>query len=401
MKTFFQNCIFFIFFVIFSFPLDTFACRYTVREIGFSDIGSFPYYLYVFTNAKTPEKDISTIKKLSYVLLNESNVKIKMINVDKEQTSTTIDYLKKYNIRSFPSAVFVLPEGESIFYSSFNIPGRSLNESVWLKLEGLVTSPIRKSIREKLLHAYCVVLVIEGKNKVKDRDAMGDVKEAVRGITTTLDQMPKIVNSPPDILVIPYKNTSDEKILLMRLGIKAEETDEPSVVVIYGRGRIMGPVLQGEDVTKEKISNLLTIVGADCECGLDNSWMLGRMIPMRWGPSVQSKLAKYLGFDVESPLVKSEMSQILSVKLNPDNPLNPLGDNLLGYSEGKLRIVKDGENVSKISATDIRKSFYQTKVAKNNMVFRTILMVLGGILLIVLVIGVFLFIKYKQENTIR
>ncbi len=400
MKTFFLNCIFFIFFVIFSFSLNTFACRYTVREIGFSDIGSLPYYLYVFTNAETSGKDISMVKKLSYILFNESNVETKLVNVDKEKTSATMDYIKKYNIRTFPSAVFVLPEGESMFYS-FNIPGRSLNESVWIKLENLVSSPFRESVKKKLLHAYCVVLVVEGKNKLKNKSVIRKVNEVIREITMTLDQMPKIVNSPPDILVMPYKNTSDEKILLMSLGITEEETDEPSVAIIYGRGRIMGPVLQGEDVTKNKISNLLTIVGADCECGLDNSWMLGRMIPMRWGPSVQSTLAKYLGFDVESPLVKSEMSQILSVKLNPENPLIPLGDNLLGYSEGKLKIVKSRENVSKISASDIRKSFYQTKIAKNNMVFRTILMDFGGILLIVFVIGVFLFIKYKRKNIVR
>ena len=160
----------------------------------------------------------------------------------------------------------------------------------------------------------------------------------------------------------------------------------------------MGPVLSGEQITSYKILNLLTIVGADCECGLDNSWVLGRMIPLQWDLSIQSVLAEYLGFDVENPLVKSELSQILSVKPIPDNPFDPMANNLLGYFEGKIKIEKSSGNISKISAYEIRKSFNQTKPSRNNFVFRSVLITIGGILLIILVISVFLFIKYKRKN---
>ena len=201
-------------------------------------------------------------------------------------------------------------------------------------------------------------------------------------------------------MVISQDKIHEEKILLMSLGIKAEKVVEPAIAIIYGRGRIIGPVLQGEQITQKRLFNLLTIVGADCECGLDQSWILGRMIPLRWESSVQSELVQFLGFDVENPLVKSEMSQILSVKPTPDNQLDPMAENLLGYSEGKIIIEKSTESVSKISAYEIRKSFYQTKPSKNNLVFRTILLGFGGIL-IVLVIGVYLFLKHKRRSIKR
>jgi len=379
------------------YSLNIFACLYTVREIGFSDIGSVPYTLYIYTKSDMPEKDDSKIKKLSYVLLFETNIKPEIINIDEERDSITQYYLNKYNIHSFPSALFVSPYGESMI-CSLNYPGRSFDESVWLLLENIASSTIRNSITDMLLSSYCIVLMIEGEDAGKNKNTLHKAKEAISEISGLLDQMPKVVNSQPGIIVISHEKIHDEKILLMSLGIKAEEVVEPAIAIIYGRGRIIGPVLQGEQITQKRLFNLLTIVGADCECGLDQSWILGRMLPMRWESSVQSKLVKFLGFDVENPLVKSEMSQILSVKPKPDDQFDPMTDNLLGYSEGKIIIEKSAESVSKISAYEIRESFYQTKPSKNSIVFRAILITIGGILLIVLAIGVFLFIKHKRKS---
>jgi len=375
--------------------LNTYSCRYTVREIGFSDIGSIPYHICIFVKSDMPEKDISTIKKLSFALLYETNVKPEIINIDQEKDSITRCYLDKYNIHSFPSALFVSPQGESMTFS-FRYPGRSFDESVWLLFEKLVSSVIRESIIDQLLQSYCVVLVIEGKNELKNKNAIHEANEAVREISGTFDQMPKVINSPPGILVIPHEKILDERILLMSLGIREEEAIEPYVAIIYGRGRIIGPVLRGEQITKRTLYNLLAVVGADCECGLDQTWILGKMIPLRWESSVQSELARFLGFDVENPLVKAEMSRILSLKPAPDNLLDPMGGILLRYSEGKLDIAKSPENVSKISASEIRKSFYQPESSKKGLVFKTILISFGGILIIVIVM--FLFIQYKLKK---
>ncbi|KXB08703.1 hypothetical protein AKJ55_00515 [candidate division MSBL1 archaeon SCGC-AAA382M17] len=383
--------LFFLF--CFFYSLNAYGCRYTIREIGFSDIGSLPYWLYIFTNSETPEKDISSINKLSRVFLDESNVKIKLVDVDKDTSSRAVDYLDNYNMKSFPSAVFVFPEGGTMSFS-LNSPGRSFKESVWLLLEELVASSYRQSIKDELLKSYCVALVVEGIDKQANSKVFDEVKKAVSEIKMTFDQMPKEVNAPPAILVIPNHKAYDEEILLRSLGINKKETTKPSVSIIYGRGRIIGPVLQGEHITENKIYNLLAIVGADCECGLDNSWVLGRMIPLRWDLSTQSALAEYLGFDVENPRVKSEMSQILSLNPAPDNPFDPMESGLkLGYSEGKIKVRRSSGNVSKISAREIHKSFHQTK-SSNNLVLRRILMGFGVIL--VLAIGVFLFIKCKR-----
>ena len=123
------------------------------------------------------------------------------------------------------------------------------------------------------------------------------------------------------------------------------------------------------------------------------------MIPLRWESSVQSALARFLGFDVESPPIKAEMSQILSLKPPPDILLDPLGGSLLGYSEGKLMIDTNLKNVPKISASEIRKSFYPAETSKKNLVLISMLMCFGGILIFVIII--FLFIQFKRRKILR
>jgi len=372
------------------------ACRYTVREIGFSDIGSEPYLINVFTKSDTPEENYSTIEKLSFALLYDANIKLRIINIDKEKDPATLNYLEKYNFQTFPSALFVTPLGQSMV-CSLSYPGRSFDESAYLMLESVVSSDIRNSLIDQLLTSYCVVMVIEGKKVQGNKKAMLEAQKAIREISGSLDQLPKVVSSPPDILVIPREKINEEKILLMSLGITEEDINEPSVVVVYGRGRIMGPVLRGEQITNRRLFNLLTVVGADCECGLDNSWLLGRMLPLRWEGTVQAEVIKMLDFDVENPLVKAEMSQILSIKPIPDDPMNPLDNNLLGYSEGRFNTDSITQEKSKISASDIQKSFSETSSFKNNPAFKTIIIGLGALIITVLVIGVFLVVRHRQK----
>jgi len=397
MNKLFNKILIFVLFTGLFYSSGANACRYTVREIGFSDIGSEPYLINVFTKSDTPEENYSTIEKLSFALLYDSNIKLRIINIDKEKDPVTLNYLQKYNFRTFPSALFVTPLGQSMV-CSLSYPGRSFDESAYLMLENVVSSEIRNSLIEKLLSSYCVVLVIEGENVHGNKRAMQEAGKAIREISGSLDQLPKVVSSPPAILVLPQDKINEEKILLTSLGIAEEEFNEPSVVVIYGRGRIMGPVLQGEQITNRRLFNLLTVVGADCECGLDNSWLLGRMIPLRWEGSVQAEVLKMLDFDVENPLVKAEMSQILSIKPIPDDPMNPLDNNLLGYSEGRFETDSITQQESKISASDIQKSFSETSSFKNSPAFKTVLIGLGGLLIIVMVVGVFLFVRYRRKN---
>ena len=172
------------------------------------------------------------------------------------------------------------------------------------------------------------------------------------------------------------------------------------MAVIYGSGRILGPVLGGTEISKRIMFNLMTVVGADCECGLDHKWILGRMIPLRWEGSIQAELIKFLGFDVESPMIKTEMSQIVSLKPENADLLNPMEENLLGYVEKRVEVEEKAGSASRISAYEVQKSFGQKTSAGINKPLLTILIVTGGLLLIVSIGGIVMYIVNKRKNNV-
>jgi len=376
---------------------DSFGCRYTIREIGFSDIGSNIYQLFFFTNSQTPEEQVLSLRKFSNLQLRDTNVRLEIINVDENESSDGLKFLFQYDIQTFPSVVFVSPGGESMFYSLAS-EGQSLSASSWVLFENLVSSAVREDMVRKLVRSYGVVLLIEGSDREENRRVKNTAREAVKAITESLNQMPKVVNEPPEILVIPYNKVDEEKILLFSLGITEKNKYDTHIAIVYGRGRLAGPVLEGEQINNVRLYNLLTLVGADCECGIDNSWIIGEMIPLRWGPSEQDKLTKHLGFDVENPFVKTEMSQIIYLKPSIGTVINPLEENLLGFVEGSVEMINAADAVPKITAVEIQKSFSQVNQSNNSILLKRTLMTLGCILLVIVIWLYFFLLHKRREN---
>lgn len=377
---------------------DAFACRYTIREIGFSDVYSKNYQLLIFTNSTTPAEQVLTIKKFSNMLLRDSNVSLELINVDEQKSSPDLKFLSQYNPHTLPFAVFVSPGGKPML-CSFTMTDRSFSESSFPLFESLVSSSARDEMIKKLIRSYGVVLIIEGIDDAENRRVKNAAREAVKAITGSLDQMPKVVNEPPEIMVVPHNKVNDENILLFGLGITEKNKDDTHIAIIYGKGKLAGPVLMDEQISTKRIYNLLTLVGADCECGIGNSWIIGDMIPLRWGPLEQAELTKHLGFDVENPFIKTEMSQIISLKPSAVNKINPLEENLLGFMEESFEIVTKDDGVPKITAAEIMKSFSQENQPRTNLMLKKILIGLGIIFLMIIITGLSIFLLYKRRTT--
>ncbi len=77
--------------------------------------------------------------------------------------------------------------------------------------------------------------------------------------------------------------------------------------------------------------------------------MMGVMMPHRWSEDHRREAFERLGFDPESPLVKTEISQILSLggSKSPSEVMSGgLDDILMGYSEGTVEL--DGASVGMV-----------------------------------------------------
>ncbi len=288
-----------------------FACQYNVRETGFIDLGKNPYNLFVYINKHTEEDEAAELRETASSVLKDSGIAVEFIDTDRQKNHPALKHLKAWKINSVPAAVLVSPDGQSL-----EIPvatdKQSLTQTLEPALGRITSSPLRDKIIEQVIKTYGVVLLVEGpdaESNAKARKAVGDALESVK---RQMKWMPKSIQHPPVLVVLKQESISREEILLWSLGLDPGEINTPHAAVLYGRARWIGPMMKGEQISKNNLERILYIIGEDCECGIDTDWIQGTRLPVIWDSRAQSRVVQTLGFDVENPMIKMEMSRILS-----------------------------------------------------------------------------------------
>ncbi len=286
------------------------ACRYNVREVGFIDTGIDPYRLFVYAPEGMAANETAGAAEMIESALVDTNIHFELVNAGADANHPAMEFFSSDGINRFPAAVLVSPDGPS---RPLRLPenAQSLGEAVVSTLEEALHSPARRQILEKAASSYGVVLLIEGPEQGANAGARETVMAAIRRIEEQLDFLPKPITKPPELVVLNQVSLSREEILLWSLGLKAEDINEPHAVVFYGRGRWIGPLFKGDMLNRNDLTELLYVIGADCECGLDHRWLQGTMLPARWDEALQQKVVESLGFDPENPMVKMEMVSII------------------------------------------------------------------------------------------
>ena len=286
------------------------ACRYTVHEVGFVDLRIEPYYLFGYICDETNGDIASAFKQISHAALVNSNIKFEIINTDQQKDHPAMKLLDLQQAKSLPAAVLVSPDGQS-FPVPLTESDRPFEETLRSAFEGILSSPKREEILKQVIETYGVVLLIEGPDDQENKKAKEAASGAIEQISMQMDMLPKPISHPPVLVVMDQKSLSNEEILLWSLGLDGEEIREPHAAVLYGRARWIGPLFKGEEIDESYLANVLFVIGADCECGLDHRWLQGTMLPTRWTDKIQAKVAENLGFDPENPMIKMEMSMII------------------------------------------------------------------------------------------
>lgn len=385
------------------------GCAYTVRDVGFVDIKPASYHLYCYTRDDTPEDFISAFRQISCAALMDSNVKVEMINVDQRKSMTNpeantayeqaVKYSDLWELKSFPAAILVSPKGQSLALP-LSVPGKPLKETLWSAMEGIVSSPKREEILSSIAEAYCVVLLIQGPDAAENRKTQAVISDAIKEVETIMAQMPKSIEEPPRLVVIPPQLSSQERILLWSLGVSESEVDGPYAALLYGRGRRIGPLLKGEEITLNRLFDVLFVIGSSCECGLDRGWVLGTMIPLRWDEKMQSEVVEHLAFDAESPMVKTEISQILSLgpSLGADKPSQ--SGKLVDYSEQIVEF-ENRPIVATVSPAQFRQLAAPVSTASGvvDRPYQKALFIIGGMILLILGSGVFIILRARRRTS--
>ncbi|WP_242135667.1 hypothetical protein [Aestuariivivens marinum] len=274
------------------------ACRYTIREIGFSALNKVTYILY------RVDSYTATFPNQLAAGFKSSNIKTHAINASIEKDNQVIAFAKSQN-KGFPVYVLVDINKRMLALSAAEYKNKIVS--------GVLASPIQQQLQEKLPVNYATVLLIEGREAESNHLARQHILKTCKHIENIMPNMPKQVDLGPDMTVIEQSNFEDEKVLLWSLGVD-EVPKKPIAFILYAKGRIMGEQVDFEDIISEKLYGLMSIIGADCECGLDRKWMLGYQVPLDWPKDIRQGLSDRLGFDVDNPMVLTEMSRILAIE---------------------------------------------------------------------------------------
>ncbi len=298
----------FILLILLSISFNVDACRFTVREIGFSILSQDVYTLAVIDEDANP-KD-SNWKQLRKTARN-SNLRVEVLSPSVDSSHPIILSAIAKGL-SFPSHVLVSPRGDMLPFKGVNIDEN---------LKAANNSYFREYLRNSFPEVFAVVVWVEGKTKTENEILERKISEECSAIESIMPNMPKIVKKGPEILKISKVNFEQERVLLWSLGIK-EIPDEPVAFVLYGRGRIIGGLLGSEQIQNGDLYQYMSMIGADCECGLDKKWMLGHQIPMIWNKESSQGLTNIVGFDVDNPMILAEMSRILAKEKSEDASTN-------------------------------------------------------------------------------
>lgn len=315
------------------------ACRYSVRDVGFADLGNERYTLRCFVDDPENGGSADPLGQAARTLLSDSNVAFELANRDSGEQRLAL----------------VSPDGKRTHTIAWPSAEAKAGEPEWGLIQSIIASPARDALLEKLIPAYAVILLVDGTDVAQTKRAQTAAAGAIEAITKLMPKMPKPVEHPPVVVRLPVDRMKEETILLWSLGMDSRPTPEPQAVVLMGRGRRVGDTMRGGLITRTALQEALAVVGQDCECGLDRVWMQGERFPLAWGQSEKQAAFAELGFDPENPKVKAEISRIIARGPNsrpsgkPPSASENFDQLALGYSEEIIGIDEPIDEVAMVT----------------------------------------------------
>ncbi len=265
------------------------ACRFTIREIAYSSLLLEKYKLVLHADSLEHKQLINDFKSIAFAYTLDANVEYEFLQ----------DEIK------FPSIRFLSEEGLELHHAKVE-----RNDNIIEFITSCLVSPLRKQIIEGIGDTFAIIFYLEGEgNSSGEHEAM--IKEVTEQFELVSPHLDKIVSEEIKLIKLSLSDRTDETILLNTLGVD-ETNRQPLLAIIYGRGRMAGNLLVGNEITAKRIFNKLVLMGTDCECGINLSPLLERTLPLNWPNKLRQEITKMLDFDVDNPIIMAEMSRILA-----------------------------------------------------------------------------------------
>ncbi len=202
------------------------------------------------------------------------NLEIERLNADDPEMNWTL-----YGIPSAPPEVpVVVLVGTSAFLRQAFVVDHWLPGPADEDLAQIGTSPALEAAKKHLVEVWAVILYSPG------AEASGSGQAEVDNLAARWE-----AEHAPGVEVVRLdRKDPRERLLCAFLGIPPSGPDWAGVM--FGRGRIMGPPVQGEDLTVNNLEQLLAQLIVPCTC-MQDALFLGVDVPLTWERSLDDKFA--------------------------------------------------------------------------------------------------------------
>ncbi len=324
------------------------ACKYSVRDVAFVDILPDPYHAYIHVDGTTSAATRDAIRTASGAVFLDANVEATIVDL----SSQPDHHSARGATGGVPRILLESPDGGtmSVPIGARGVPSK---DEVWEAIESVATSRVRRQIRRRMFDAHTVILVVEGASEASNQQAARIAEEATARVAETMDDLPKPIAKPPHTVVVSADRSDEEAVLLWSLGVDRTHANDAYVVVLFGRMRLLATPLRVPGATQADLYKYLDLVGQDCECTLDRSWMQGTMAPHYWDTHDETMALDSLGFDPGNPLVIAEVSRIVNkpTALTEGATASDSADGALGYTELLIDDPSDAPSGGAVSST--------------------------------------------------
>lgn len=265
-------------------------CRYTVRDVGFVVLNEQPYVLRI---GRSGAKNKERLANYCRAFFLDADVSLEWAE---GSSATLLDSVgRSLSLHGWPQGAVALSKMQD-------------------HLDAVIDSSARDQVIAQIIENHGVVVFAEGESVADNKRVVSLCEEAIEGTQMALAELPKKAKRAPSLVRIPKSDRKAERAFLFSIGFDSNQIDssDPLVAVLYGRGTLMGEPLFGPLITRTQIEENLVLIGQDCECDLERSVMRGRRSLLNWGDEQRQSAQKTLDFDPESPLVRAEVSRILT-----------------------------------------------------------------------------------------
>jgi hypothetical protein len=314
------------------------ACPYSIRDAAFLPVAG-PSFDLLFL---APESAVETadldgwVRKAAAAWLEGTNVRARRVDAASAEATELLSRLGREGgeSKSGRLAVLVAAGREPLVLGPEE--GKAFSSDLVVELVELaVRSPLRARMKQELLRAWCVAVLVEGADGEANARARKAVDAASRRIVGTTTELGRKISVPPALFAVAAKS-AEERDLLWSLGLRSAggsgASRLPRLVVLAGRGQTRGPVLEGDGIAEDRVLEVFTMLGRSCACTTEGFWLHGTPIPLVWSASDDDEAARLLGFDPRDPDV---LRSIRGVRSAPEAlaGVGGFADAVLGYSE--------------------------------------------------------------------